>query len=158
MKLFALVGLVMVIAVGVVRAASPDRQTPQRSLSPISNAEWRRHCGDCHVPYHPGLLPERSWNRLMETLDVHFGVNATPDPESLAEIRAFLSNNAADRSPNAISKAIAGSIAPSERPLRITATPWYRDTHRTVRAGADEHQCRNCHSGAADGRFSVDRS
>ena len=37
------------------------------------NALYKQECSSCHFLYHPGLLPERSWERVMNGTDKHFG-------------------------------------------------------------------------------------
>jgi len=37
------------------------------------NKVWREECGSCHLAFHPTLLPARSWARLMQEQNTHFG-------------------------------------------------------------------------------------
>ena len=39
------------------------------SMPVVANAKWKTECGSCRMPYHPGLLPERSWIQVMAGLD-----------------------------------------------------------------------------------------
>ena len=45
-------------------------------LSAPNNAKWKEECGSCHVAYPPQLLTAQNWQRLMGSLDKHFGSNA----------------------------------------------------------------------------------
>jgi len=36
-------------------------------------------CAACHMAYPTGFLPERSWQKMMGSLDDHFGENAELD-------------------------------------------------------------------------------
>ena len=56
----------------------------------MSFAPYTDACGSCHLVYQPGLLPARSWDRIMATLSDHFGDNAELDPAASSEIRRFL--------------------------------------------------------------------
>ena len=132
-----------------------------RSLAPVSNATWKAECGSCHMAFHPGLLPERSWAKLMAGLDKHFGENASVDPKPKAEITKFLAGNAADRGATPRSEKIAAAIPTSETPLRITETRWFRAKHHEIGAKIWKRKsvgsaanCAACHRGAEAGRFS----
>src|SRR3989338_9909941 len=69
-------------------------------MPPVNNVKWKAECSSCHMLYHPGLLPERSWNKMMAGLDKHFGENASLDPMTRDEITRFLVLNSADKSDN----------------------------------------------------------
>jgi len=56
----------------------------------VSFAPYTDACGSCHLVYQPGLLPARSWDRIMTALSDHFGDNAELDPAASSEIRRFL--------------------------------------------------------------------
>ncbi|MDZ4210776.1 MAG: cytochrome C, partial [Methylotenera sp.] len=57
-----------------------------KQMPAVANAKWKAECGSCHMLYHPGLLPERSWNKMMAGLDKHFGENASLDTATRDEI------------------------------------------------------------------------
>jgi hypothetical protein len=113
------------------------------------NATWRAECGGCHVPYPAGLLPAADWRRLMGSLDRHFGADASVDPETGAEIGAFLAANAGR------GDARAADVEP-----RITTTRWFRHEHGKVSpavfrspAVGTTSNCAACHRDAARGDF-----
>ena len=60
------------------------------------NTTWRDSCGACHGPFHPTLLPARSWTAHLDTPDNHFGLRWQFDAKTLAEIRGFLQQNSAE--------------------------------------------------------------
>lgn len=144
--------------------ADDDDHYGSRSLSPVTNAKWQAECGSCHSLYHPGLLPERSWRKLMAGLDQHFGENAALDPLTQKEITEFLAANSADRAPNRRSAKILRSIPANAAPLRISETPWFDRKHDEVRADVWKRpkigspaNCIACHPGAEKGDFSEAR-
>ena len=60
-----------------VAAAAAQTGKPASASDPA--AMWKAECSSCHMAYHPGLLPERSWRKMMAELDKHFGQNASLD-------------------------------------------------------------------------------
>ncbi len=42
-------------------------------VAPVTDAATLKECGECHMAYHPGLLPTASRNRIMDGLADHFG-------------------------------------------------------------------------------------
>ena len=125
------------------------------ALPAVAHAQWQERCGRCHILYHPGLLPERSWRRLMDQQKSHFGPNlglASATAEAIAE---FLAAHAADRSQHPLSKAVAGSLSAWERPTRITATDWFEETHARVRKVDFMANCAVCHADYAAGDYRV---
>ena len=129
-------------------------------LPEVSNAKWKTECGSCHMLYHPGFLPERSWRKLMSGLDKHFGENASLDPPVQQEITGFLVKYSTGQGGAKYAK----SIPATSTPLRITETAWFKREHREVRAAVwkrakigSPSNCMACHKGAEQGDFSEDK-
>jgi hypothetical protein len=55
---------------------------------------YQQECAACHVAYPPGLLPARSWERLMSGLPKHFGSDASLDAATTRQIANWLAANA----------------------------------------------------------------
>ena len=115
------------------------------------NAAWKQECSSCHVAYPPGLLPQESWRRIMAGLDQHFGENASLPHQTVSEISAFLTGNAAD----AGRREQGGAV-----PLRITETAWFKREHDEIGAAVWKRQsvgspanCAACHRQAEQGVF-----
>lgn len=132
-----------------------------KQLPELTNAKWKAECSSCHMLYHPGLLPERSWNKLMGGLDKHFGENASLDAETQTEITRFLALNSADKLDNRRSKRFNQSIASNVTPLRISETRYFISKHDEVSATTFKRKsigsaanCAACHKGAEKGNFS----
>lgn len=128
----------------------------------VENKTYSTECGACHFPYQPGLLPERSWRKLMSQLNDHFGDNAELSADKQTEIVNYLAQNSADKSDYKRSKRIMSSLSESDTPLRITETNYFKARHREVprRLVQDNEQvksfsrCDSCHQTANTGSFS----
>ena len=114
---------------------------------------YAAECASCHTPYPPGLLPAKSWSSVMGSLDKHFGTDASIDAKSVAEISAWLQNNAAS----------ARKFAEAPPDNRITSSAWFVRKHREVgkdvwlRASVKSRaNCAACHQQAAKGDFDED--
>lgn len=124
------------------------------------NAQWRDECGSCHMPYHPSLLPSRSWARVLAEQQQHFGADLALDAPTTAALLAFMSENSADQRQTEAAYKIAQSLKPEVAPLRITETPYWIEKHRGI-AAADwqspqvksKSNCAACHSDAEAGTF-----
>ncbi len=123
---------------------------------------YNDECAACHFAYPPGLLPARSWERIMATLDNHFGENAELDPATRNKITEYLRSHAADQNPGRFSRSLLRSIGHDKTPLRITETPFFRYVHHEVPThmvtGNDKvrsfSNCTACHRIADKGVFS----
>lgn len=134
-----------------------------RSLAPVSHPKWQAECASCHMSYHPGLLPERSWRKLMGGLDKHFGENASLDKVTQQEIMQFLVANSADHNGSRRSAKIASSIPAQAAPMRVTETAYFQGKHDEISPAVwkrakigSQSNCIACHSGAEKGNFSED--
>lgn len=131
-------------------------------VAPVRDARYARECGSCHFAYPPGLLPARSWQKLMGNLADHFGDNAELPQEDAAAITDYLVKNAADRSNYRRSVKIDDSLSARQMPVRITQVPYIVSKHREIpaRLVADNpkvrslSQCAACHTKAEAGSFS----
>ena len=121
----------------------------------------RDECSACHMVYPAGLLPARSWNRMMNELEHHFGDDASLPPQQVAEIRRYLMEHAADgRMANQIMQRIASGIRFNDAPLRFTETAYFGYVHDEVPASiwkrskiGSKANCIACHTRAETGSF-----
>ncbi len=126
-----------------------------------TNPVYEEECGSCHMVYPPGLLPARSWSKVMSELENHFGDNAELDTETSQSISAFLLTNSADKSDYRRSRKFSASIKTNNVPVRISETPYFRHEHdeipdRLVSANSKVKsfsQCNACHAKAEQGSF-----
>lgn len=126
------------------------------------NALYTQECASCHFLYLPGLLPERSWERLMNSTDKHFGENLALDASAVSEIKAFLKANSSEKTATEWGRKITKS-AGSSTPERITEVEWIKKEHRKItseifkRASIGSFSnCGACHQGGAKGDFEED--
>lgn len=138
----------------------------QKEIVPLDNRQYQDECGSCHFAYQPGLLPTKSWEKLLapEALVKHFGVNAELDKDTLKAIYDYALANAADKSYHKRSRKIAQSTARGEAPLRITGVGYIKRAHRKIsekviaqnRDVKSLSYCDACHTQAAKGVFDAD--
>ena len=112
-------------------------------------AAYVQECGSCHAAYPPGMLPARSWQRVMARLDRHYGTDASLDQPTERRLGAWLQSHA------------GGHEEPPQD--RITRSTWFERRHRevapstwklaSVRSAAN---CSACHAGADRGDFDDD--
>jgi cytochrome c553 len=141
--------------------ASGGGETGGSQMSAVMNTKWKAECSSCHMLYHPGLLPERSWKAMMGGLDKHFGENASLDQATRDEIANFLAMNAADKLDSRRSNRINQSIPANSSPLRISETRYFTSKHDEIststfkrKAVGSAANCIACHRGAEKGDFS----
>ena len=158
--------VLLVVAFGVWFFQGYFTQTPQRPYLPFvgkilpDNKVWREECASCHVAYHPTLLPARSWARLMQKQNDHFGEALGLDTTTTAEILAFLQKNSADTEMTEPAYKIKQSIPPNASPVRVTETGYWIDKHREIPDATWRSQkvgskanCSACHLDAEKGTY-----
>jgi len=105
-----------------------------KGVKPMNNDLYNDSCGECHYAYQAGLLPKRSWKKMMlpEQLEDHFGENAELDEEDRIMIRDLLVANAADTSIYKRSSKIVRSLPDDKVELRITEVPYIKRKHKDL--------------------------
>jgi len=111
-------------------------------------------CGDCHKVYPPYMLPKRSWQKIMLSLDNHRGekiTDANITKSQQASILEFLTQNAAETSQREAAVKVMHSLG-ERRPKNITKTPYWRETHKDIPKSVykqkkikDKSNCIACH-------------
>jgi len=137
-----------------------------KGVEPVVNKKYSSSCGECHYAYHPGLLPSRSWKKLLEpkSLENHFGDNAELSEKDRLEVLAFLTENASETTWHfKRSVKITQSIPEDVTPLRISEVPYIKKKHMEIpREMVKDNpkvrslaQCNKCHTEAVEkGQFS----
>ncbi len=131
-------------------------------VAPVKNPHYLDECGSCHFPYQPGLLPARSWTKIMSGLENHFGENAELPPEDAKYITDYILKNSANHANYKRSKKIMSSLGADDAPLRISETPYFIKKHDELsRAMVQDNpevgsisRCSACHTKAEAGSFS----
>lgn len=145
---WALLAALAALATAAAPALADGNIQPRQAL-PL----YKQECAACHMAYLPGLLPARSWGRIMSGLDKHYGSDASLDAASVQQISRWLQTEAGSY------KRVAE--APPED--RITRSAWFVSKHRKFGPQVWQHaavksaaNCAACHSGAATGDFDDD--
>lgn len=138
----------------------------QKGIVPVDNKQYKDECGSCHFAYQPGLLPAKSWEKLLtpEALRKHFGENAELDKDTLTIIYNYAIANAADKSYHKRSRKITQATADIEAPIRITEVSYIKRKHheipeKMIQGNKDVKSlslCDACHTQAAKGVFDAD--
>ena len=137
-----------------------------KEVRPIDNEQYQEECKDCHFAYQPGLLPARSWEKLLNTeaLRDHFGDNAEIDEDTLRIIHDYAVANAADKSYYKRSRKITVTTPEYAEPLRITKLHYIERKHdeipdKMIKDNKDVKSlsyCDNCHTQAEKGVYDND--
>jgi cytochrome b len=138
----------------VALSARPALGVPAGPLDPT----YAQECGSCHMAYPPSLAPSARWIAILANLSDHFGEDASLKPDVVAQIRAYLTTNTAEKWDTRAAHELQGSNP--RDPLRLTATPFWIRMHQGIpesvfksRAVGAKGACEKCHSDASTGRF-----
>jgi hypothetical protein len=145
-------------------AIATPSQADGHGVAPVKDPVVAKECSACHMIYPAGLLPARSWQRLMGGLNDHFGDNAELDDATRQRITDYLAANAADARGGG-GKGMR-ELPDNAVPLRISEMPWFLRKHgkkgriapdTLKRRGANSaSDCKACHQGAEQGLFDDD--
>jgi Dihaem cytochrome c len=138
-----------------------------KEIKPVSDSasgrQYQKECGECHFAYQPGLLPSKSWKKLLtpEALHDHFGESAEMDKATLQGIYDYAVDNAAEKSYYKRARKIAVATAEGEAPIRITKLRYIERKHqdipeKMIKGNKDVKSlsyCDACHTQAAKGVF-----
>jgi hypothetical protein len=141
---------------------SSQRGQYRSGVAVVDNKVYLEECGSCHFAYQPGLLPERSWKKLMGGLDDHFGENAELPADTQTTLTNYLVENAADFSDRKFSMKFMRSLSPDQTPLRISEIRYMAREHneipdKMVTGNPDVKSlsfCDKCHTRASEGDYS----
>ena len=125
---------------------------------------YKEECASCHMAYPARFLPARSWQKMLTTLDQHFGDNATLEPATLQTIGQYLQDNSADAVSSHRGAKILRSIDSDSTPQRISELPYMQRKHRKIpdrlirtnEKVKSLANCAACHQSADRGSFDDD--
>ena len=133
------------------------------NLLPVTNELYKNTCGTCHFAYQPGLLPERSWKKMMDFPGTHPGGALSLDASTKQKIRKYLVQNSAENSPSKASAKMLASIDSGRTPLRISELPYIKQKHHEIlsdvfkrKSVSSRGNCIACHRKAARGVYDYD--
>jgi len=132
---------------------------PYKGPELATNDTWIEECSDCHMPYHPSLLPSRSWDKLFLNQHDHFGDDLDLDSETLASLKMFFDKNSAEKKVSEPARKILASSI-NKTPLRITDTLYWKQKHHEIdkrywdlESVISKSNCGACHLDAAKNTF-----
>jgi hypothetical protein len=135
-------------------------------VRPVDNKAYKTECSSCHIAYQPGLLPARSWEKLLTPagLHNHFGEVADLDKETLQDILAYALANSAEKSYFKRARSITASTKDSDAPLRITEVRYISRKHHDIpdimikgnKNVLSLSRCDACHTQAEKGDYDAD--
>lgn len=138
-------------------------ERPWLPFPPVAMADdpvWREACGECHLAFHPALLPARSWARTVHEQGDHFGEDLGLDADTAERVRVFMVSNGAEANATEWAWEIARAVPAGEAPLRVTELPWWEEKHHDIPADVWDRpevggklQCEACHIDAERGSF-----
>ncbi len=140
----------LALAAGLT-AASAAQADGGRVLLRNVPAAYTQECAACHTGYPPGMLPARSWQRIMTGLDKHYGTDASLDAATVRQLSGWLQVNAGTYKR-------VGEAPPEDR---ITQSAWFVRKHDEVAPSVwklasvkSAAHCAACHTGADQGDYS----
>ena len=159
-----LIFILLVLSSYVVSADDDSSSSKNLGVAPVNDANYAEECGACHFAYQPGLLPSASWEKVMTSLEDHFGENAELEPEEQKVLTDYLIKQAAEFSSYKRSTKIIRSLKKNKTPLRITEIPYIIKKHDELTSamvtGNPEVKslsyCDNCHTKAITGSYAED--
>ncbi|OGA11104.1 MAG: cytochrome C [Betaproteobacteria bacterium RIFCSPLOWO2_02_64_14] len=137
-----------------------------KEVRPVDNKVYKEECSGCHMAYQPGLLPAKSWEKMLneKAMSDHFGDDASLDADTLKEILTYAVANSADKSYYKRSRKIALATETGDAPLRITEVRYIKRKHheipeKMIKGNNDVKSlsfCNACHTKAEEGNFDND--
>ena len=168
-RIYKLTAIVMVTAMAISTTMYFRGYISQTDAKPFipfsspplpSNATWETECGECHLAFHPTLLPARSWQLMMQQQENHFEEDLAYDEDVVLELTNFMVNFASESGLTEPANKISRSVPLENIPLRITETQYWKRKHSNI---ADKYwnapsvksktNCAACHLDASKGRF-----
>jgi len=154
--------LLCVAALLIPVSVSGDGRGERENVPPVSNETYRQACGSCHFAYQPGLLPASSWKALMDDPGAHPGGPISLDPRERDEIRDYLLENSAEKSPSKRSRKIL-RYAGRSTGIRVSENPYIREKHDDIGSAVfgrksigSRANCPACHRSAERGYYDDD--
>lgn len=158
-------GLGLLVAAGAAAWVGPGAPAaggrwpwPERTLA--TDTRWTAACGECHLAFHPSLLPARAWDALLAPGADHFGEDLGLDEPALAGLRAWASAHAAEAGESEHAVRVAAATPPDATPLRVTTLPWWEGVHAalppetfTAPEVGSRLRCGACHADAEGGAY-----
>ena len=160
MRITALV-LVLIGSFWSYAGADDHKEKKHKGIAPVTNELYKKSCGSCHFAYQPGLLPQRSWIKIIDAM--HTGGDLKLDKATKEQIKAYLVENSAEKSTSERSRKIVSSIPSNSTPVRVTDVPYIQKKHRKINQDifkkpsiGSAANCKACHQKAEQGIYQDD--
>lgn len=158
LKLISLFSIIVFFPTVVFSSDHSERKT----LPKVTNEVYMANCGSCHFAYQPGLLPAKSWKKIIDSPEGHAGGDLSIDKIAKREIEKYLTQNSAEKSESKRSRKILASIG-SSVPIRISEVPYIREKHHKIdqtvfsrKTIGSRGNCVACHRTAESGDYDDD--
>ncbi len=158
LKLISLFSIIVFFPVVVFSGDHNERKT----LPKVTNEVYMANCGSCHFAYQPGLLPAKSWQKIIDSPGGHAGGDLSLDKKTKTEIKRYLTQNSAEKAESKRSRKILASIG-SSVPTRISEVPYIREKHHKIdqtvfsrKTIGSRGNCVACHRTAESGDYDDD--
>ncbi len=123
----------------------------------IEHPLFYEECKSCHTLYPPFLLPVKSWVKMMDQLEDHFGDDASLEAQDVRSLKSYLTQNSAENSTKESAYHILKSMKEADT-LAITKTPYWEKRHADIDKRTFESKkvgkisnCKACHTGIEKG-------
>lgn len=123
------------------------------------NETYTKECSSCHFPYTATLLPAKSWIKLVQDSEDHFGEALGLDEAVKSELTKYLVANSAENSRSEWSRAISRNSGNGTL-IRITEMPYIIKEHRKIKEDVfkrpsigSRSNCGACHTLGAQGDY-----
>ena len=147
-------GMIRSLMTAVLSLSFLSLAMAERPLMPANVLPaYKNECASCHMAYPPAMLSKSSWQRIMGSLDKHYGTDASVDSATERQIGVWL-------------QSLGGSykrVEASSPADRLTTTQWFEKKHRKIdkavwtrKSVNGKAQCQACHQGADIGNFEDD--
>jgi len=158
-----IVGILVIYVLSAGLGLIPGKEVFQAQFTGADLAKskvWQEECGACHLAFQPGLLPTRSWNKLLTQQHQHFGEDLYLEDSTLKQLNEFAAANSANKELTELARKIMDWDKPSVTLLRITQTGYWQKKHGEIAPEIwkqsnvnGKGQCASCHSDAKQGWF-----
>ncbi len=145
---------------GYLTATQEKPYLPFQGPQLVMNNLWNESCSECHLAFHPSLLPIRSWEKLMAGQSDHFGDDLALDEETVAELLKYAREHSADLEQTEAAWRMNSNISASETPLRITEVSYWKRKHEEIDDSVwkrseikNKANCGACHLDAKQSTF-----
>ncbi|MDH5545210.1 MAG: cytochrome b/b6 domain-containing protein [Gammaproteobacteria bacterium] len=126
----------------------------------VMNDTWQSECSECHLAFHPSLLPAKSWQSLFAQQNEHFGDDLALDEDTVNALLQYALDNSSEKGATEPAHKITRSVGNGPYPIRITAVEYWKHKHHEIADSMwrsskvkSKANCAACHLDAKQGWF-----